>query len=102
MIILGGAVPATWLTARAEIGSRAGRSARCVTRIWPNRGRYSPVYLCAVLYNCIVAIVNSALSFVSGRPRSPDYALAADGGLAVREVTKQPILAPYRCCHSFP
>jgi len=28
--------------------------------------------------------------------------LAADGGLAVREVTKQPILAPHRCCHSFP
>jgi hypothetical protein len=32
MIILSGAVPASWLAARAEIGSRAGRSASCVTR----------------------------------------------------------------------
>ena len=66
----------------------------------PNRGRYTPVYLCAVLYNYIVAVVNSALSFVSRASRSPNYALAVDGGLAVREVTKQPVLAPYRCCHS--
>jgi hypothetical protein len=47
-----------------------------------------------------VGIVNSALSFVSGTSRSPDYALVADGSLAVREVTKQPVLAPYRCCRS--
>jgi hypothetical protein len=33
MIILSGAMPATWLAARAEIGSIAGRSACCVTRI---------------------------------------------------------------------
>jgi hypothetical protein len=31
-------VPATWLAARAEIGSRAGRSACCVTRICRNEG----------------------------------------------------------------
>jgi hypothetical protein len=36
MIILSGAMPATWLAARAEIGSRAGRSACCVTRICRN------------------------------------------------------------------
>jgi len=33
VIVTGNAVPATWLAARAEIGSRAGRSACCVTRI---------------------------------------------------------------------
>ena len=50
----------------------------------PNIGRHAPyTYVLSCITYTIVAIVNSALSFVSGTSRCPNYALAVDGGLAV-------------------
>ena len=58
---------------------------QCLTLL-PKSGRNTPGYLCAVLSNFIVAVVNLALSFVSGVSRSSNCALAVGGGLAVRGV----------------
>ena len=60
----------------------------------------SYTYAPACIRFTVAAIVNSALSFVSGMSRSPNYGLAVDGELAARAVTKQLVLAPYRCCGS--
>ena len=101
------AVPAPDVADRmAGNGKRTGRidwqradlsgTGHCVTRICRIVDVTRPVYLCAVLYNYIVRLSIQPCRSYRGRPRNPNYALAVDGGLAVREVIKQPVLASYR------